>query len=158
MPYEVEEAAQAARKAKRYSKYPSYMNHAFRVNEEDFKKFFASPSMDEDIDDLLDKSSPDKLWQFSFFWERKTLTLDRRMRTVTRISAFQMAILNALLVDLQPGEDNGGASDFALAATKLLIDMSAQAMTESIKASHNLSVLRRTTCMRRLKRRGKLND
>jgi hypothetical protein len=39
MPYEVEEAAQAARKAKRYSKYPSYMNHAFRVNEEEVFRF-----------------------------------------------------------------------------------------------------------------------
>jgi hypothetical protein len=98
--------------------------------------------MDEDIDDLLDKASPHRLWQFSLFGERKTLALDRCMRTVTRISAFQMAILNALLVDLQPGEDSDGLSDFALAATKLLIDMSVQVMTESIRSSHNLSQLR----------------
>jgi hypothetical protein len=151
IPCEVEEAAQAARAAKKYLTFPSKLNTVFRVNDEDYKKYFVSPSMDEDIDDMLDKTSPEKLWQFSYFWERKTLALDRRMRTITRVSAFQLAILNALLVDLQPGEDSSGSSDFALAASKLLVDMSMQVMTESVRASHYLSQLRRNNVCAGLK-------
>jgi hypothetical protein len=67
-----------------------------------------------------------KMPRFATFWERELMNIDLFMRWFLKLSAFQLAILNAIIIDLQPTEDQPQGHDFALPATELVTDLSAQ--------------------------------
>jgi hypothetical protein len=121
------------------------LDRAFRVSQQDQDNFFIPPKMDADVKLILDRlAKPNKMDVYSKFWENEMLTMDIFMRSITRVAAFQLAILNATMIDLQPLEGQQAANeDFAIPSTLLATDMAGQVLKLSVNFSHRLTRLRR---------------
>jgi hypothetical protein len=146
VPVEVGKLTQITVKAKKtYAKPPVAFDRAFRVSENEHDKFFSVPTVDEKVELIMQQiSTHTKINAYSKFWESELFTMDRFMRSITRLSAFQLSILNATMVELQPleGQDIDN-SVFAIPASDLATDIAGQMMKLSIGFSHRLTRLRR---------------
>jgi hypothetical protein len=146
IPIEVGKLTKATIAAKKtYAKPPIAFQVAFRVSQEEHDEFFAVPKMDEKAEIIFKLiQTSKKIGSYSRFWEAELTTMDRFMRSMTRLSAFQLSILNATMVELQPVQDQQPSNeDFAIPATDLATDMAGQMMKLSIGFSHRLTRLRR---------------
>jgi len=124
---------------------PRVFSKVFRVSSEDFYKFFATSKLDEDLSNVLKREGGRKVG-YSAEWDADLTFLDERIQVLKRLAAFQLTLLNALIVDLQPLEDvesGKEANDFDIPVAKLLADMSAQSLSLSIKTSHKITMIRR---------------
>jgi hypothetical protein len=81
--------------------------------------------------------------EYSPFWELELRNVDLFMRWFMRVSAFQLAILNAVIIDLQPTVHQPQGHEFSLPATELVTDMSAQMLHNAVNLSHRVTKLRR---------------
>jgi hypothetical protein len=138
-------STEIANRKKLFVKPPRAFNHAFRVSEQEYESFFTVPKIDEKADLILKQlNSSNKLTSFSRFWENELVIMDTFMRSMTRLAAFQLSILNASLVELQPLQDQDpGNSEFAIPVTELATDIAAQMMKLSINHSHKITRVRR---------------
>jgi hypothetical protein len=146
LPIEVGKITQVVTSARRtYAKPPRAFETAFRVSKKEHADFLTVPKMDDKADIVLKKlGAPNKDPLYSRAWENELSTIDRFMRSITRLSAFQLSVLNASMVELQPVQDQtSNNTDFAIPATALATDISAQMMKLSIGVSHRITRLRR---------------
>jgi hypothetical protein len=99
--------------------------------------------MDEEIAVLLKEFKEMKLTTYTPFWESELKQVDKYMKWFMRVSSFQMAILNAIIIDLQPTDEHSQDHIFALPATQLVTDMSAQILRHAGAVSHHVTKTRR---------------
>jgi hypothetical protein len=144
MPNELLTEIEITRDRKRWFRSPnSTFENVFRVTEAEYKSYFLSPLLDPEVENLF-KTAPTKLAHFSKFWESELASIDRHVKSMERIAAFQVTMLNALTIDIQPLDDQPAiVSDFAIPVACLSTDMAAQLMKESVVISHRLTQLRR---------------
>jgi hypothetical protein len=154
MPNELATEIDVARARKHWYKSPNRkFESIFRVTKEEYKNFFASPLLDPEVENLF-TNVPNKLYSFSKFWETELSAIDRHVKSMERISAFQVTLLNALTIDLQPLDDQPAqVSDFGIPAACLATDMAAQLMKESVVVTHRLIQLRRQNACAGMKNR-----
>jgi hypothetical protein len=145
MPNELVAEVTRTNKSKKWFKAPQRIfDMSFRVSNEDHKKFFYAPSLDNEVADIMKQYKNNKIDCFSRFWEEELFSLDKHVKTLERLSVFQASIINALAIDLQPLDDQTQCvSDFAIPAAQLAGDMAAHTMRQSIKLSHRICQLRR---------------
>jgi hypothetical protein len=146
LPIEVAKlSTEIASRKKLFVKPPRAFNYAFRVSEQEYENFFTVPKVDGKADLILKQlNTSNKLTLYSRFWESELFVMDTFMRSMTRLAAFQLSVLNASLVELQPLQDQDNSnSEFAIPATELATDIAAQMMKLSINHSHRITRLRR---------------
>jgi hypothetical protein len=146
LPIEVGKLTTTVSKSKKlYVKPPRALDRAFRVSQQDQENFFVPPRIDDDVKLILSRlNKPNKVEFYSKFWENEMLTMDIFMRSITRVAAFQLAVLNATMIDLQPLEGQQAVNeDFAIPSTLLATDMAGQVLKLSVNLSHRLTRLRR---------------
>jgi len=144
MPNEIAIAAKKARATnkKKRVRASAALNKLFHVTREDYDDYFALPKLDEDVAHYLKGPKFAKVpQQFSYFWEHELKDVDDYVRLLSRLSAFQLTILDSLAVGLAPTEDDKDTSKFETA--KLLVDISSQVLSKSVQLSYNVSNLRR---------------
>ena len=131
----------------------SVLTKAFRVSREDYDSFFSIPRMDDDILPLI-KDPPSAKPAYSKTLDRSLSGLDSYSKLIQRLSAFQLTILNALLIDYQPlDSDLNTDSTFHLEAIKLVTDLSAQQLRLAAYLSHAITQQRRANVCDGLKGR-----
>jgi hypothetical protein len=143
LPVEVAACVRDARSAKKPHKPIRLIDGAFRVPRQDFDKWLTVPSVDEEIAVLLKDFKDLKLTAYAPFWEGELRHVDQYMKWFMRVSSFQMAILNAIIIDLQPMDDQPQEHTFALPATQLVTDMTAQLLKHAGALSHHVTKTRR---------------
>lgn len=157
MPNEVAFVTKYTRKTKRWRpRPPMIFNRVFRVSQDNYEKFFAVPKMEGDVSAVF-KRVPSKLTSYSPFWDTELSSLDENMKMMERLSAFQLSIMNGLIVELQPVESEDGQeyvqdnTAMAIPMARLATDITAQLLKSSIRLSHRMTKLRRTNVCAGLK-------
>jgi len=119
-------------------------NTIFRVPEEDFSEFFNPPMFDQDAARFFAPHKSKRQMSYLPMLEADLIKLDREIRVIARLSAFQLLILNALTIQLSDdvtGEGHEGDSPFAMA--KLSAELTGQQLTQLMRVSHAIIPMRR---------------
>jgi len=124
----------------------SFFNKLFRVPEEDYTQLFKTPEVDADTLAFIKpqvKASPSNYFSST---EKFLCNIDRELRILSRVSAFQLLILNALSIQLSDGCADGeerDSPDGPFAMAKLASDIASQQVQHSMRISHHTLSLRR---------------
>jgi len=100
MPPEIYTTQQDVRKYKGTLGGGRVFNTIFRVPEDDFEQLFNPPVFDTQAEEFFASQSKQKQATFLPAWEKQLVNLDRELRIVARLSAFQLIILNTLSIEL----------------------------------------------------------
>ena len=108
------------------------IRQVFRVTKEDHEEFFADCVLDTDVKNFLKE---DKRKGFRQEWENALFGFDNQVKTLQRLSVFQLLILQSIVIDLTPSTeasqedlDEANSVDGNLACCRLLADMAGQSV------------------------------
>jgi len=145
MPPEVYTSQDEVRKFKGSLGGSQVFNTIFRVPEDDYEDLFRPPAFDQDAADFFASQNKRKQASFLMHWERDLVKMDREIRAVARLSAFQLIILNTLAIELSDEElvDDQPVPDGPFAMSRLAAEISAQQLTQLMRIAHATIPLRR---------------
>jgi len=119
-----------------------FFNQTFRVPETDFVQLFKAPDMDADAVEFVKPQNKQTQSTFLPQLEKNLFAMDRELRTLVRMSSFQLLILNALAIQLsEEGEDS--APDGPFATAQFAAELASQQIQQSMIISHNTLLCRR---------------
>ena len=141
MPPDVYEFRDQARKYKGSIGKTNALTTIFKVPEEDFRGLFRVPDMGSDVEAFLRKA-PGTQTGYVKSWEAALKAIDRELRSLSRLSSFQLLIANAMAIHLSDS-DNAAEKDSPFAMAKLAADLSARQTAMLMRLSTQTIRLRR---------------
>jgi len=119
-------------------------NTIFRVPEDDFVDYFNPPAFDADALQFFAPLKSKKQWTYLPAWEEQLVKLDREIRGVSRLAAFQLLILNNLTIQLSDDESGEGHEpDSPFAMARLTAELAGQQIKQLMRISHATIPMRR---------------
>jgi len=121
-----------------------FFDQLLRVPPEDFTQLFTPPILDQDVVEFLKGSRNFRQRVYLPVQEKNLRKLDASIKNVTRLAAFQLMILNRLCIELSDGQAGDvDAPDGAFAMSRLASDLAGQLVSQSMRTSMNIIILRR---------------
>ena len=104
--------------------------------------FIKAPPVDKEVLEILPgkgKKYAAFPYEFSAFWEKELWSVDNHLRLLTRLSSFQLSIVNYLLSSVEHDDSPTGISAIA----ELVNDITAQQLKTSNLVYENRDVTKR---------------
>jgi len=121
-----------------------FFSQILRVPDNDFEKLFSVPRLDSDAASFLKSQNRNIQVGYLPALERNLLRMDHEIKTLSRISAFQLLILNTLSIELSDSQSGDTSSpDGAFAMSTLASDLAGQQLSHSMRLSLNNICIRR---------------
>jgi len=144
MPPDVRTTQEEVRKYKGSLGTSKVFNTIFRVPEEDYAEYFTPPAFDEDAAQFFAPLKSKRQDTYLPLLEKDLVGLDREIKVVARLAAFQLIILNSLTIQLSDDvSDEGYDGDSPFAMAKLSAEMAGQQLTQLMRISHATVPMRR---------------
>jgi len=130
---------------KSWGRFPNrIINQAFKVPRADHDALFVVPQMDKEASAALPKkqrkaSTWCKPFTYSPYWEQQLYQVDAHLRSMTRLSAFQLTMINYLLTMIEDDDSDAGM----MATTTLVNDITVQQVKSTMQLSKHMTALRR---------------
>ena len=118
----------------------------FQVPEEDFRALFSLPKLDADVQEFLKNSATASQSNFIKSWEVTLTKIDKDLRAMSRLSAFQLLVLNALTIHLSDNcaESEASAKDGPFAMARLAADLASRQVNMALRFSAHMTRERRS--------------
>ncbi len=122
---------------------------AFRVPKSDHDALFKAPPMDKEVTEILPqkvKRHVSRPVDYCPFWERELVSVDNHLHLLSKLSAFQLTIVNYLLTIIEKDDSPSGVA----ATANLVNDITVQQLKSALSLSMRSVTLRRENVLANL--------